>query len=66
MVSATNTRRIAVAAALLAVVLAISLTAAGASFQRLLYKGYGLTIPVLFGAFVLGGVYFGVRHLLTA
>jgi hypothetical protein len=66
MVPVPSNRRIAVAVLLLAVILFISLTATGATLQRMLYVSYGLAVPVMFGLFVLASIYFGVRHLLTA
>ena len=45
---------------------AFSLTSAGSNMGAVIYRGYMLTIPVLFGIFILASVYFGVRHLLTA
>jgi hypothetical protein len=50
----------------LGAVLIISLTELGALVQKWLLVGYGLAIPVIFALVILSGVYFSVRHLLTA
>ncbi|AOW79309.1 hypothetical protein HTSR_0099 [Halodesulfurarchaeum formicicum] len=44
----------------------ITTTRLGTMAESLLYVGYMATMPILFGAVVLGGVYFGVKHLLAA
>lgn len=36
------------------------------AFKSVLYASYGLAIPVIFGLFILAGVYFSARHLLGA
>ncbi|APE94574.1 hypothetical protein RH831_02530 [Halodesulfurarchaeum sp. HSR-GB] len=51
---------------ILAVGFVVTTTRLGTMAENLLYVGYMATMPVLFGAVVLGGVYFGVRHLLAS
>jgi len=46
--------------------IAFSTTSAGSNMGALVYRGYMLAIPVVFGIFILASIYFGVRHLLTA
>ena len=44
----------------------LSQSAYGDAFKSVLYASYGLAIPLIFGIFILAGVYFSVRHLLRA
>ncbi|MDZ7850009.1 MAG: hypothetical protein U5K70_04070 [Halodesulfurarchaeum sp.] len=48
---------------LLALVL-VSMSGFGPAFENVIYTGYGLAIPFMFGLFVLAGIYFGTKHLL--
>jgi hypothetical protein len=56
------------AVGLLAIValLGLSLTGNLATLQKLLYVGYGLFVPVMFGLVLLAGAYYGIRHLVTS
>lgn len=38
----------------------------GDAVKSVLYASYGLAIPIIFGLFILAGVYFSARHLLRA
>ena len=66
MTSSLFTRGRLVALIALGAVLFISLTDLGGVLQKWLYVGYGLVVPVVFLIMILAGVYFSVRHLLTA
>ncbi len=44
----------------------ISLSEFATQFETILYTGYGLAVPFMFLLMVIGGIYFGIRHLLTA
>ncbi|MFB6110581.1 MAG: hypothetical protein ABEJ60_06890 [Halodesulfurarchaeum sp.] len=46
--------------------LALSMTSAGPAMGRVIYRGYMIAIPIVFVAFLLGSLYFGVRHLIRA
>lgn len=44
----------------------ISLSRFADAFESLLYTSYSIAIPFLFGLMILGGIYFGAKHLLTS
>lgn len=46
--------------------IALSQSQYGAAFESALYVGYGLAVPVMFLIFIIGGIYFSIRHLLRA
>ncbi len=50
----------------LAVIILIPLTDSGGTIESFMYVGYGIAIPFMFLLVILGGVYFGARHLLSS
>jgi ABC-type nickel/cobalt efflux system permease component RcnA len=38
----------------------------GDAFESVLYVSYGSAIPVLFVVIIIAGVYFSIRHLMSA
>ncbi|MFP4530714.1 MAG: hypothetical protein ACLFNC_05415 [Halodesulfurarchaeum sp.] len=44
----------------------ISLSQFGDAFESVLYASYSFAMPFIFAAMILGGVYFGAKHLLTS
>ena len=59
-------RWLAVGLLAIAALLGLSMTGNLATLQKLLYVGYGLVVPVMFGLVLLGGAYYGIRHLVTS
>ena len=44
----------------------VSMSGFGPALENIIYTGYGLAIPFMFGLFVLAGIYFGTKHLLSS
>jgi hypothetical protein len=49
-----------------AALILLSLSRFGGAFESILYTGYSLAIPFMFLLMIVGGVYFGAKHLLTS
>ena len=59
-------RWLAVGLLALAALLTLSVTGHVATLQKLLYVGYGFLVPASFVLMIVGGAYYGLRHLVAS